>query len=55
MAKVATRVPTSHPSPISALSRGHGGCLLGNVCYWHKADMLIADENVRFWGQSGHR
>ena len=29
LAKVATRVPTSHPSPISALSRGHGGCLLG--------------------------
>ena len=23
-----------------ALSRGHGGCLLGNVCYWHLADAL---------------
>jgi hypothetical protein len=22
------------------LSGGHGGCLLGNVCYWHKADQL---------------
>ena len=55
MAKVATRVPTSHPSPISALSRGHGGCLLGNVCYWHLADMLSGSLNVRFQGQSGHR
>jgi len=50
MAKVATRVPTSHPSPISALSRGHGGCLLGNVCYWHKADILNALTNVRYRG-----
>jgi hypothetical protein len=49
MAKVATRVPTSHPSPISALSRGHGGCLLGNVCYWHKADIDADDEHVCFW------
>jgi hypothetical protein len=22
--------------------------------YWHKADMLNALTNVRFWGQSGH-
>ena len=25
-----------------------------NVCFWHKADILIALANVRFWGQSGH-
>jgi hypothetical protein len=25
-----------------------------NVRYWHKADMLNALTNVRFWGQSGH-
>jgi len=25
-----------------------------NVCYWHKADMLNALTNVRFWRQSGH-
>ena len=25
-----------------------------NVCYWHKADMLNALTNVRFWGQNGH-
>jgi hypothetical protein len=24
-----------------------------HVCYWHKADMLNALANVRFWGQSG--
>ena len=24
-----------------------------NVRYWHKADMLNALTNVRFWGQSG--
>jgi hypothetical protein len=24
-----------------------------NVCLWHKADMLNALANVRFWGQSG--
>ena len=27
---------------------------LRNVCLWHKADMLNALTNVRFWGQSGH-
>ena len=27
--------------------------LVLNVCYWHKADMLNALTNVRFWGQSG--
>jgi hypothetical protein len=21
-----------------------------NVCFWHKADMAIALNNVRFWG-----
>jgi len=24
-----------------------------DVRYWHKADMLNALANVRFWGQSG--
>jgi len=24
-----------------------------DVRYWHKADMLNALTNVRFWGQSG--
>jgi len=27
--------------------------LVLNVCFWHKADMLNALTNVRFWGQSG--
>jgi hypothetical protein len=26
-----------------------------NVRFWHKADILNALTNVRFWGQSGHR
>jgi len=26
--------------------------MAGNVRYWHKADMLNALTNVRFWGQS---
>jgi hypothetical protein len=26
-----------------------------DVRSWHKADMLNALTNVRFWGQSGHR
>ena len=30
------------------------GAMSGNVRYWHKADMLNALTNVRFWGQSGH-
>jgi hypothetical protein len=25
-----------------------------DVCCWHKADMLNALTNVRYWGQSGH-
>ena len=25
-----------------------------HVRYWHKADMLIATRNVRYWGNSGH-
>ena len=30
-------------------------CLIRlDVCFWHKADMLNALTNVRFWGQSGH-
>src|SRR6516164_1299006 len=26
-----------------------------NVRFWHKTDMAIALNDVRFWGQSGHR
>ena len=30
-------------------------CLIRlDVRFWHKADMLNALTNVRFWGQSGH-
>ena len=46
------------------LSRGHGGCLLGNVCYWHLADALpIASRGLvpaekrtclKAWGKSAH-
>ena len=25
-----------------------------NVTFWHRADMLNALTNVRFWEQSGH-
>jgi len=25
-----------------------------NVRFWHKADMAIALNDVRYWGQSGH-
>ena len=28
---------------------------LADFRYWHKADMVIALSDVRFWGQSGHR
>jgi hypothetical protein len=28
---------------------------LGNVRYWHKADIQLSPGNVRFWGKSGHR
>jgi hypothetical protein len=28
---------------------------IGDVRLWHKADILIAWANVRYWGQSGHR
>jgi hypothetical protein len=28
--------------------------LNGTVRFWHKADMLNALTNVRFWGYSGH-
>ena len=33
----------------------HSAAPLGGVCLWHKADMLKALTNVRFWAQSGHR
>jgi hypothetical protein len=25
-----------------------------NVCFWHKADITIMLNDVRFWGNSGH-
>ena len=28
---------------------------MGNVRYWHKADISFCTANVRFRGQSGHR
>jgi hypothetical protein len=24
--------------------------LVANVCYWHKADITIVLNNVRYWG-----
>ena len=30
------------------------GAVRLDVRLWHKADMLNAPTNVRFWGQSGH-
>ena len=27
---------------------------LGDACLWHKADILNALTNVRFWGNNGH-
>ena len=26
-----------------------------DVCFWHKADIATALNDVRFWGQSGHQ
>jgi len=49
--KVLPRNPKSKQNR----ERGHpGGPSWRNVGYWHKADMLNALTNVRFWGQSGH-
>ena len=28
--------------------------MIGNVRYWHLADMGYCTARVRFWGQSGH-
>jgi predicted dinucleotide-binding enzyme len=43
------RAPVVSTRPLEALH-----LLFRNVRYWHKADMLNALMNVRFWGQSGH-
>ena len=42
------RAPVVSTRPLEALH-----LLFRNVRYWHKADMLNALTNVRFWGQSG--
>jgi len=47
-----------HPSHIDSsqrtdMSRGPPR-MRANVRFWHKADMLNALTNVRFWGQTGH-
>jgi hypothetical protein len=34
--------------------KGLGVMAISDFCNWHKADMLNALTNVRFWGQSGH-
>ena len=46
------RLPESRHLPEIVASRRQLRASL--VCYWHKADMLNALTNVRFWGQSGH-
>jgi hypothetical protein len=56
--RVAIKVPTSHPRPISAaqmdvastdttMPRGYGGCLLSNVRCWHVADVKNRSMYVR--------
>jgi hypothetical protein len=42
-------VPVVSTRPLEALH-----LLFRNVRYWHKADMLNALTNVRFWEQTGH-
>ena len=37
----------------SAIAGYHAEQVMVDVGYWHKADMLNALTNVRFWGQSG--
>ena len=37
-----------------ATTTGRVGVAMGNVRFWHKADMPITLRNVRFRGQSGH-
>ena len=36
-----------------SLLREDSSCQLGAVHTWHKADMVTALSDVRFWGQSG--
>jgi hypothetical protein len=43
------KTATAHLSNFTALLR------FGNVRFWHKADITIVLNHVRFWGQSGHR
>ena len=38
-----------HPCPLTIISKS--GL---NVCFWHKADIAIVLNHVRFWGNSGH-
>jgi hypothetical protein len=47
--------PKSRISDASAFARSAATAIIRcHVCLWHKADMLNALTNVRFWGQSGH-
>jgi hypothetical protein len=53
LAKVACRPrlrPLPEPRKLSSRLAAH----FSDVRFWHKADMLNALTNVRFWGQSGH-
>jgi hypothetical protein len=47
-ANVGSRTPSLAPDGLP-----HSPRLNCNVRFWHKADMLNALTNVRFWGQSG--
>jgi hypothetical protein len=45
-----------HEQAVASSYRRQVGTTLSeaNVCLWHKADMLNALTNVRFWEQTGH-
>jgi hypothetical protein len=38
----------------SIRSEGGKATVHAHVCFWHKADITIVVNHVRFWGQSGH-
>jgi len=38
------------PLSMSTVPLGEGCRVIPYVCFWHKADMLNAPTNVRFWG-----
>jgi hypothetical protein len=38
-------------APTNVLQREESSCQPGAVHTWHKADMLIAAWNVRYWGK----